>query len=564
MVKKSFLDHFSNRFSKPNSSRIKLDLVFPKQLSSMQSDDLERPVTYYEVKAAVWDCGTNKSPGLDGTFPRGCNSSFIALIPKTQNANLVKDYRPISLIGSIYKIIAKILANRLRHVVDDLISEVQSAFVSQRQILDGPFILNELLSWWIGINKMEVDKAARLVGCSTFSTPFNYLGVKVGDVMSKVKSWDEVILKLSNRLSKWKLNTLSIGGRLTLIKSVLTSIPLYQMSIFKVPIGVLNKLESIRRNFFNGVDGSARKMSWIGWNKVLASKKNGGLGVSSYFAFNRALLFKWVWRFFSDQKSLWAKFITAIHGEKGALDISICSARRSVWIDIIRSIHSLKNKNIDLMMFVSRKVGNREDTKFWEDIWLTDVALKGKFPRIYALDLYKNVSVEEKKRRYPSSYGQYTDSLGKGTLQSQVLDDGEVYFVRRCLCLGWFWVYLVHSDGKAAGNVDFLPEERGRRPSWEIKYDWKLDTVRRRLITKAENVKEFGGKTSGLKVRDIAKGIIANVSVALGDRDVNELDGKRDRELELPSHHCIPSCRYQEQSRAEWDIGDLQVKYLTM
>ncbi|GJT01858.1 hypothetical protein Tco_0823027 [Tanacetum coccineum] len=79
--------------------------------------------------------------------------------------------------------------------------------------------------------------------------------------------------------------------------------------------------------FFNGVDGSARNMSWIGWNKVLAYKKNRGLGVSSYFAFNRALLFKWVWRFFSDQKSLWAKFITAIHGEKGALDVSICSTR---------------------------------------------------------------------------------------------------------------------------------------------------------------------------------------------------------------------------------------------
>ncbi|GJZ10117.1 RNA-directed DNA polymerase, eukaryota [Tanacetum coccineum] len=455
MVKKSFLDHFSNRFSKPNSSRIKLDLVFPKQLSSMQSDDLERPVTYDEVKAAVWDCGTNKSPGPDGfSFEFFCNfwSTVDKDVVDAVREFFYSDYRPISLIGSIYKIIAKILANRLRHVVDDLISEVQPAFVSQRQILDGPFILNELLSscehknfkalifkvdfekafdyvlrafgfgnkWcnWIkgclnsakgsilvngsptsefhfykglkqgdplspflfilvmeslhlsfnrvlnaglfkgislndsltlshlfyaddaifvgewdgsniktlvhvlkcfflasglkinlqksklmgiGINKIVVDKAARLVGCSTFSTPFNYLGVK--------------------------LNTLSIGGRLTLIKYVLTSIPLYQMSIFKVSIGVLNKLESIRRNFFNGVDGSARNMSWIGWNKVLAYKKNRGLGVSSYFAFNRALLFKWVWRFFSDQKSLWAKFITAIHGEKGALDVSICSTR---------------------------------------------------------------------------------------------------------------------------------------------------------------------------------------------------------------------------------------------
>ncbi|GKC31017.1 RNA-directed DNA polymerase, eukaryota [Tanacetum coccineum] len=84
---------------------------------------------------------------IEGTFPKGCTSSFIALIPKIHNAKTVKDLCPISLIGSMYKIIAKILANRLSFIIADLISDVQSAFVSNRQILDGPFILNELLSW---------------------------------------------------------------------------------------------------------------------------------------------------------------------------------------------------------------------------------------------------------------------------------------------------------------------------------------------------------------------------------------------------------------------------------
>ncbi|GKD85945.1 RNA-directed DNA polymerase, eukaryota, partial [Tanacetum coccineum] len=83
----------------------------------------------------------------NGHIPRGCNASFIALIPKTHDAKIVKDFRPISLIGSIYKIITKILANRLCNVLPCLISEVQSAFVSNRNILDGPFILDELLQW---------------------------------------------------------------------------------------------------------------------------------------------------------------------------------------------------------------------------------------------------------------------------------------------------------------------------------------------------------------------------------------------------------------------------------
>ncbi|GJY47125.1 RNA-directed DNA polymerase, eukaryota [Tanacetum coccineum] len=147
----------------------------------------------------------------------------------------------------------------------------------------------------IGTRPEEVDATATTMGCSIFTTPFVYLGVKVRGAMSRIKSWDDMVAKVSSRLSKWKLKTLLLCGRLTLIKLVLTSIPLYHMSIFKVPSGVLKLLESIRRNFFNGVDGSEIKMAWISWNKVLDSKKYDGLGVSSFYALNLALLFKWVW-----------------------------------------------------------------------------------------------------------------------------------------------------------------------------------------------------------------------------------------------------------------------------
>ncbi|GKD27399.1 hypothetical protein Tco_1233613 [Tanacetum coccineum] len=87
-------------------------------------------------------------------------------------------------------------------------------------------------------------------------------------------------------------------------------------------------------------------MTWVCWNKVLASKKNGGLGVSSLFA----LLFKWVWRFITQGSSLWARFIKAIHDVRGTLSSSSASSKRSLWLDIIREMDSLKNKEIDLMM----------------------------------------------------------------------------------------------------------------------------------------------------------------------------------------------------------------------
>ncbi|GJY76516.1 RNA-directed DNA polymerase, eukaryota [Tanacetum coccineum] len=174
-VKHEFFEHFRGRFDKPSVNRACIDTPFPVSLSIDQKEDMERRISKEEVKRAVWDCGVDKSPGPDGfsfsfyrhfwlviekdvfeavdyffmygEIPNGCNSNFIALIPKILDANMVKDFRPISLIGSLYKIIAKILANRLVGVLGDLVNEVQSAFVADRQILDGPFILDEVLQW---------------------------------------------------------------------------------------------------------------------------------------------------------------------------------------------------------------------------------------------------------------------------------------------------------------------------------------------------------------------------------------------------------------------------------
>ena len=71
-----------------------------------------------------------------GKINRGCGSSFITLIPKSKNPVGLKDYRPITLVGLISKVISKVLAARVKKVLGDVISETQSAFLKGRFILD--------------------------------------------------------------------------------------------------------------------------------------------------------------------------------------------------------------------------------------------------------------------------------------------------------------------------------------------------------------------------------------------------------------------------------------------
>jgi hypothetical protein len=172
-VRQAVFSHFEAHFKASSADRPGVDNLVFKRLNLTECGSLTRPFLEEEVKAAVWDCDSFKIPGPDGVnfgffkefwvelkedvlrfvsefhrngkLTKGLNSTFIALIPKVDSPQRLNEFRPISLVGSLYKILAKVLANRLRMVIGSVISESQTAFVKDRQILDGILIANEVV-----------------------------------------------------------------------------------------------------------------------------------------------------------------------------------------------------------------------------------------------------------------------------------------------------------------------------------------------------------------------------------------------------------------------------------
>lgn len=166
-----------------------------RKLSFVEGGMLTKPFSLAEVKQAVWECDSFKSSGLDGIsfgfikefldllqhdflrfmvefhrngkLTKGINSTFIALIPKVTSPQRLNDFRPISLVGCIYKVLAKILANRLREVVGSVVSKSQSAFVKGKHILDSILIANEVVDEARRMNKELMLFKVNLKRCMT-------------------------------------------------------------------------------------------------------------------------------------------------------------------------------------------------------------------------------------------------------------------------------------------------------------------------------------------------------------------------------------------------------------
>nr|GEY36831.1 RNA-directed DNA polymerase, eukaryota [Tanacetum cinerariifolium] len=428
--------------------------------------DLDKNITMDEIRTVVWDCGENKSPGPDGytfeffrrywnligldfssaveclfensSFPRGCNSSFIALIPKVVDAKFVTYFHPISLIVSVYKVVTKILANLLAMVISDLVSNTQSAFVANRQILDGPFILNEMsfklfgfgprwCTWICGV--FSSNMALILVNESPTAEFPICCGLKQGDPLAPllfILVMKSLHISVSRAVNDGVFKGLQIQGSVSLSHlfyaddamfigvGVPTDIIQQGASrigcdIMQMPFNYLGVMVGDHMSRYTAWSNSIRKVraclsKWkVTWDKVLTSMKNEGLGVSSFYALNRALLLKWVWRFLSQDGSLWSQVISAIYGSR--LE-SHSHKIYSTWGCILRELQVLDSKGFDFLSHCKIRVGDGLNTRFWLDTWILDMPLSARFPRIFALenDIEASVAVKWGASSFDASF----------------------------------------------------------------------------------------------------------------------------------------------------------------
>ncbi|GJR16960.1 RNA-directed DNA polymerase, eukaryota [Tanacetum coccineum] len=271
-------------------------------------------------------------------IPLGCNSSFFTLIPNVVDPMFIKDYRPISLIGSFYKIVGKLLANRIASVVEDLISTEQSAFVKGRRIMDGLMILNEILNW------CKKEKKTTLVFKIGFEKAYESIRWDyLQDVMIK--------MRFGRKWCAW------IRGS---VKSSMTSILVNESPTdeFRIRKGLRQRDPLYLFLLILAIEGLHMLIS-----RAIHSSQLHGLQIG-----NRDVRISHL--FYGDD----AIFLG---------DLNVTNVLNIVLM-LQCFYHAVENVHLDV--FLKRKVEDGIGTRLWDDYLISGGLLKDLYPHVYNLD----------------------------------------------------------------------------------------------------------------------------------------------------------------------------------
>ncbi|KAL0404396.1 UNVERIFIED_CONTAM: hypothetical protein Sradi_2080400 [Sesamum radiatum] len=368
-------------------------------LSDAEALTLVKPVTPNEIKLAMFDIDEVKAPGPDGyssgffkaVWPvvgeevtraimeffrtgrllKQVNSTLISLISKVANPTSVTEFRPISCCNILYKIITKVIIQRMRTVLDLLISPSQNAFVPGWSIGDNIVLAQELfhgglrqgdpMSPYLFVLVME-GYTSSYSGISRKAPSSPLFGITSTGFQVNYCRLQAYPLEIDDRIRGWNGNTLSFAGRVQLIKSVLTALQVYWAMAFILPKMIIREIEKRLRSFlWKGSTGMG--YAKVSWQQVCRPVAEGGLGLRDILALNRGLMSRHLWRVIvADRSSIWVDWI--IHYRLRGTSIWTVSACTGSW-----GWRKLVRLRAHLRPCITYRVGLGSSFSLWHDPW---------------------------------------------------------------------------------------------------------------------------------------------------------------------------------------------------
>ena len=231
-----------------------------------------------------------------------------------------------------------------------------------------------------GLAAEELSCCAKILATPIGTLSIRYLGLPLTDRHLRTQDWQPVMAKVESRLSGWRGRLLSQGGRLILVKSVLSALPTFFMSVFQMPARLRRRLEGIMRQFFwHGTD-TVRGGALVAWDSVCRPLSNGGLGIRHLHHNNLALMCKWIARVMKPADDILSHLLHEMYGS--TLDWSLWATPQrgdSPFMAGLRGTFPL------VQQFFRPQLGNGAIFRFWEDNWSDLGRLADGFPRLYAL-----------------------------------------------------------------------------------------------------------------------------------------------------------------------------------
>ncbi|RVW20582.1 hypothetical protein CK203_109704 [Vitis vinifera] len=293
----------------------------------------------------------------------------------------------------LYKLLAKVLANRLKKVLGRVVFVDQNTFVTGKQILDASLIANKVL------HKMDfgsrwMDWIWRCISTAKFSVLVNGVpagffsstkGLCQGDPLSPylfVLGMEVLSALIRRATSDLRINLakseLILVGEVEEIEEMAVELGCRVGSLPNVYLGLPLGAQHKAPSMWDGGGGSLeRKVHLIKWEVVCAQKEKGGLGIRKIVLLNKALLGKWIWRFAFEKDNLWKKVILVKYGQEG-FGWRTNEARWTFGVGIWKEILKEANCAVPKLPLVIRlggdllnmlrdfRISSDEDSVFWK------------------------------------------------------------------------------------------------------------------------------------------------------------------------------------------------------